>query len=73
MINNQNINLTNLSSDKRVIPNNLLNINEQADRETMLAERPFQAYEINSSAYTDEKELLSLIFLLSSTTKVIGF
>jgi hypothetical protein len=55
MINNQNINLTNLSSNKRVIPNNLLNINEQADRETMLAERPFHAYEINSSAYTDEK------------------
>ena len=59
MINNQNINLTNLSSNKRVIPNNLLNINEQADRETMLennfAERPFHAYEINSSVYTDEK------------------
>ena len=54
MINNQNINLTNLSSNKRVIPNNLLNINEQVDRETMLAERPFHAYEINSSAYTNE-------------------
>ncbi len=54
MINNQNINLTNLSSNKRVIPNNLLNINEQVDRETMLAERLFQAYEINSSAYTNE-------------------
>ncbi len=54
MINNQNINLTNLSFNKRVIPNNLLNINEQVDRETMLAERLFQAYEINSSAYTNE-------------------
>ena len=54
MINNQNINLTNLSSNKRVIPNNLLNINEQADRETMLAERPFHAYEINLSAYTEK-------------------
>ena len=58
MINNQNINLTNLSFNKRVIPNDLMNIIEQADRETMLennfAERPFHAYEINSSAYTDE-------------------
>ena len=59
MINNQNINLTNLSSNKIVIPNNLLHINDQGDRDTMLenniAERPLLNYEMNPSTYIDEE------------------
>ena len=59
MINNQNINLTNLSSNKIVIPNNLLHINDQGGRDTMLenniAESPLLTYEMNPSTYIDEE------------------
>ena len=58
-MNNQNINLTNLSSNKIVIPNNLLHINDQGGRDTMLenniAERPLLNYEMNPSTYIDEE------------------
>ena len=57
MINNQNINLTNLSSNKIVIPNNLLHINDQGGRDTMLenniAESPLLTYEMNPSTYIE--------------------
>ena len=58
MINNQNINLTNLSSNKIVIPNNLLYINDQGGRDNMLenniSERPL-TYEMNPSTYIDKE------------------